>query len=185
MSKVHADIEALKALRDALPLFVGRQRDAMELAEREIRRTLQLLSQAERHWRGEIFSCTRSLVTGLPDVLGVLDDSADYLRRASYYLDDLASRSRYSRADDMRGIVDALTGFVPIVSSLHNCYRLGEAIDRLGEVQRWQREVEEVVEWYGGEAGRFEGYLGMEMPRAHLFLDGRIKALEAFYAAQI
>ena len=38
MSKVNADIEALKALHQALPLFVARQRGAMEVAEREISR---------------------------------------------------------------------------------------------------------------------------------------------------
>lgn len=185
MSRVHADIEALKALHQALPLFVARQRDAMEVAEREIRRTLELLNQAEGYWRAEIFSCTRSLITGLPDVVGVLDEGADYLRRAGYYLDDLTRRSQHSRAEDMRGIVDALMGFVPVFSSLRDGYRLYEAIGKLEEVQRWQMKVQEVVEWYHGEAERFGRHLGMEIPHANLFLDGRIKALEAFYAAQI
>ena len=185
MSKVHADIEALKALRDALPLFVGRQRDAMEVAEREIRRTLELLNQAEGHWRAEIFSNAKSLITGLPDVAGAWDEGADSLRRAGYYLDDLARRSQYSRAEDMRGVVDALMGFVPIVSSLRDCYRLGQALDKLQEVQRWKMKVQEKVESYHGQAQRFGRHLGMEMPRVNLFLDGRIKALEDFYAAQI
>jgi septation ring formation regulator EzrA len=97
MSKVHADIEALKALRDALPIFINEQRDAMKMVAREIDRTLELLDQAEWHWRSEILSCTSSLIECVPDVLDELDEGADSLQRAGYYLDDLTSKNTVVR----------------------------------------------------------------------------------------
>lgn len=54
MARVQADIEAIKALREALRTFAGRQRDAMDQARAEIARTDALLAEAERHWRREV-----------------------------------------------------------------------------------------------------------------------------------
>lgn len=54
MSRVYADIEALKELRHALPIFAGRQSDALQEAEAEIVRTQAALHEAELRWRYEI-----------------------------------------------------------------------------------------------------------------------------------
>jgi len=54
MSRVQADIEALKALREALLTFANRQMSALESAESEIARTESMLDQAEQHWRYEV-----------------------------------------------------------------------------------------------------------------------------------
>jgi len=185
MSKVHADIEALKALHQALPLFVGRQRDGMEVAEREIRRTLELLNQAEWNLRADILRYSTNILTGLPKVYQAIDQGQDNLQRAQYYLNDLRGQAERSRYEDLKGLAETLGSFNPIISRLQDTYHLYRAIERLGEIQRWQREVNEIVEWYDGQAQRFGKHLGMEMPRVNLFLDGRIKGLEAFYAAQI
>jgi hypothetical protein len=85
----------------------------------------------------------------------------------------------------MRGIADALMGFVPVLSELRDAYRLYEAIEKLQEVQKWQGEVRTVVEWHHGEAQHFGNLLGKALPRTNKSLDGRIKALEEFYAAPI
>lgn len=54
MTRVYADIEALKELRHALPIFAGRQSDALQEAEAEIVRTQAALHEAEQRWRYEI-----------------------------------------------------------------------------------------------------------------------------------
>ncbi len=51
MTRVDADVEALRALRGALPDFARRQFEAIEVAEQEIARTQQLLEEAEAHAR--------------------------------------------------------------------------------------------------------------------------------------
>ena len=51
MTEVYADVEALKALRGALPDFARRQYEAIEMAEQEIARTQQLLEEAEARAR--------------------------------------------------------------------------------------------------------------------------------------
>lgn len=50
MSRVDADLEALKELREAVSTFTNRQKEALEAAEREINITLTMLEEAERHW---------------------------------------------------------------------------------------------------------------------------------------
>lgn len=54
MTHVYADVEALKALRAALPDFARRQYEAMEQAEAEIARTQARLEEAERAARYEV-----------------------------------------------------------------------------------------------------------------------------------
>jgi hypothetical protein len=50
MSRVDADLEALKGLREALVTFTQRQLEALDTAEREIAITIIMLEEAERHW---------------------------------------------------------------------------------------------------------------------------------------
>lgn len=54
MSRVQADIEALKSLQQAMLTFAARQADALQSAESEIAYTQERLEQAERHWRYEV-----------------------------------------------------------------------------------------------------------------------------------
>ncbi len=54
MTRVYADVEALKALRAALPDFARRQYEAVEQAEAEIARTQERLEAAEREARYEV-----------------------------------------------------------------------------------------------------------------------------------
>lgn len=54
MTRVYADVEALKALRSALIDFGRRQYEAIETAEQEIARTQQILEEAERRARQEV-----------------------------------------------------------------------------------------------------------------------------------
>lgn len=54
MSRIYADIEALKALRQALLTFAARQHDTLQEAEAEIARTQAALHEAEQHWRYEV-----------------------------------------------------------------------------------------------------------------------------------
>lgn len=54
MTRVHADVEALKSLRATLPDFARRQYEAVEQAEAEIARTQQRLETAEQEARYEV-----------------------------------------------------------------------------------------------------------------------------------
>ena len=54
MTHVYADIEALKALRQALLTFAARQSDALQEAEAEIACTQAALHEAEQRWRYEV-----------------------------------------------------------------------------------------------------------------------------------
>lgn len=54
MTQVHADVEALKALRGALPDFARRQYEAIEEAEAEIARTQQRLEAVEQEARYQV-----------------------------------------------------------------------------------------------------------------------------------
>ncbi|MDZ7379134.1 MAG: hypothetical protein ONB06_07270 [candidate division KSB1 bacterium] len=57
MSRVQADIEALKALRQALLTFASRQSDVLQSAESEIARTEAMLREAEQYWRRQVERC--------------------------------------------------------------------------------------------------------------------------------
>ncbi|MBC7228249.1 MAG: hypothetical protein H5T61_13640 [Thermoflexales bacterium] len=59
MTRIYADVEALKALRAALPDFARRQYEAIEQAEAEIARTQQRLEEAEQKARYEV-ECARA-----------------------------------------------------------------------------------------------------------------------------
>lgn len=54
MARVQADVEALKALRQALLTYAGRQSDALQSAEGEISYTMQLLDEAEQRSRRQV-----------------------------------------------------------------------------------------------------------------------------------
>ena len=54
MTRVQADIEALKGLRQALLVFARAQVEALEAAEREIQLVQQALDESERYWRHEL-----------------------------------------------------------------------------------------------------------------------------------
>jgi hypothetical protein len=54
MTRADVEVEALKALRGALPDFARRQYEAMEMAEQEIARTQQLLEEAEARARRRV-----------------------------------------------------------------------------------------------------------------------------------
>jgi len=61
MTRVDAEVEALKALRGALPDFARRQYEAMEMAEQEIVRTQQLLEEAEARARQQVEAARAAL----------------------------------------------------------------------------------------------------------------------------
>lgn len=58
MTRVEADIEALKTLREALLIFANRQTETLEAAGHEINRTVNMLDQAEQRWSR---SCSGSI----------------------------------------------------------------------------------------------------------------------------
>lgn len=61
MTRVYADVEALKTLRAALPDFARRQYEAIEQAEAEIARTQQRLETAEQEARYEVEQASAAL----------------------------------------------------------------------------------------------------------------------------
>src|SRR5690348_2875187 len=54
MSRVDADLEALKELREAVVTFTNRQKEVLEAAEREINVTITMVDEAERYWHYQV-----------------------------------------------------------------------------------------------------------------------------------
>ncbi len=61
MTRIYADIEALKALRQALLTYANRQAEALDEAEREIGRTQERLAQREEYWRRQVWRRSEEL----------------------------------------------------------------------------------------------------------------------------
>lgn len=184
MSKVQADIEALKFLQHALGTFTEQQQQVMEMVRGEIDHTMGLLNEVERHWRYKVLRRTQALITGLPDIAETLEGAEDLFSAEDdlYYIE---SQAEYAQADEIMGLIEGVMAFVPGLSSIRQAYRLHQAATKLMEVQRWQREVRETVEWYYFQAQRLADMLGTELPRANIYMENRITALEAYYASQI
>ncbi len=79
MTRVQADIEALKALRQVLRSMAARQVEALEAAEREISYTLAVLDEAERRRRDEVERCRAALAACL--------QAAAYAAAGGYWVD--------------------------------------------------------------------------------------------------
>ncbi len=150
MTQVHADIEALKGLRETLARFRYDQRDAAERGEGEIEVARAELEARAFRWRSRLEQIRAELEACREAAAGSGQDSA------------LGSGSGYG-ADDCSARVRAVA----------------EAEERLGHVRCWQQRVEQEASAFYGAAMRFRDLLDNRLPRTEDRLLDMITSLEA------
>lgn len=138
-------IHALDELKGALARFGGEAREALEAAEREIRRTLEWLEERHAHWQREVRR------------------RQEDVRRARAALERCQAAARY----------DPQTGrhHVPDCSRYEYALReaqthLHEAEVELQNVRQWSRQVQQAAGDYQRQAQRLAAMLNDDMPKA-------------------
>lgn len=149
MTKIHADVEALRGLRETLARFRYDQRDSAGRGEGEIevaRGELEARASSARAWleqcRAELEAC---------------------LQASSAAMDGSAPSAPSASSDDCSGLARAVA----------------EAEERLEHVRRWQQRVEQEASLFYGAAMRFRDRLENDLPRTEDHLLDMITSLEA------
>jgi hypothetical protein len=151
VTKVHADIEALRGLRETLARFRYDQRDARYRGESEIEVT-----------RGELEARASSALAWLERCRVELDACREAWGGSGASGASVSSASSAS-SDDCSGYEQAAA----------------EAQERLEHVRRWQQRVEQEASVFYGVAMRFRDLLENDLPRTEEQLLDMITSLEA------
>jgi hypothetical protein len=151
VTKIHADIEALKGLRETLARFRYDQRDARYRGEGEIEVT-----------RGELEARASSASAWLERCRAELDACREASGASGASGSSVSSVSSAS-SDDCLGYERAVA----------------EAQERLEQVRRWQQRVEQEAGAFHGAAMRFRDLLENDLPRTEDRLLDMITSLEA------
>ena len=151
MTKIHADIEALRGLRETLARFRYDQRDARYRGEGEIEVT-----------RGELEARASSALAWLERCRVELDACREASGASGGSGASVSSASSAS-SDDCSGYERAVA----------------EAQERLEHVRRWQQRVEQEASVFYGAAMRFRDLLENDLPRTEEQLLDMITSLEA------
>ena len=152
MTKIHADVEALRGLRETLARFRYDQRDSAGRGEGEIevaRGELEARASSARAW---LEQCRAELEACLQASSAATDGSAPS-----------ASSASSASSDDCSGLARAVA----------------EAEERLEHVRRWQQRVEQEASLFYGAAMRFRDRLENDLPRTEDHLLDMITSLEA------
>lgn len=159
---IGANVRSIQALEDLCTTLVRFSADteaAMRAMDAEVRRTLEYLSERQRHW--EVKART----------------AEEEFRRAQAAL----AKCQAS------GGVDPKTGqrTIPPCPAEHEWLRrasiaLAEARARLNEVREWRQLVERAAEEYQREARRMAAWLREEFPKATGLLEGKVNTLYAY-----
>ena len=151
MTKIHADIEALRGLRETLARFRYDQRDARYRGEGEIEVT-----------RGELEARASSALAWLERCRVELDACRES-SASSGGSGASASSASSASSDDCSGYERAAA----------------EAQERLERVRRWQQRVEQAASVFYGAAMGFRDLLENDLPRTEEQLLDMITSLEA------
>ena len=151
MTKIHADIEALRGLRETLARFRYDQRDARYRGEGEIEVT-----------RGELEARASSALAWLERCRVELDACRE-ASASSGGSGASASSASSASSDDCLGYERAVA----------------EAQERLERVRRWQQRVEQAASVFYGAAMGFRDLLENDLPRTEEQLLDMITSLEA------
>jgi len=151
VTKIHADIEALRGLRETLARFRYDQRDARYRGEGEIEVT-----------RGELEARASSALAWLERCRVELDACREASGASGGSGASVSSASSAS-SDDCSGYERAVA----------------EAQERLEHVRRWQQRVEQEASVFYGAAMRFRDLLENDLPRTEEQLLDMITSLEA------
>ena len=139
MTAIHADIDALRGLHEALVRYRHAQREVANRGEDQIRVARATLEARAGHWRSQL-----------------------ELRQAEFG----ACQDRAARAAD------------PVDCSAY-ARAVGQSLERLEHVRRWQQRIDAEASEFAGTASRFLDLLENDLPRTEEHLLAAIRSLEA------
>lgn len=142
-------IHALEELKGALARFGGEAREALEAAEREIRRTLEWLEERHAHWQREVRR------------------RQEDVRRAQAALERCRASARYDPQTGRHHVLDC-SRYERVLREAQS--RLREAEAELKNVREWSRQVQQAVVDYQRQAQRLATILNDDLPKATALL---------------
>lgn len=145
------NLDALDSFRSALIRFLDKARISLDEVGDEVTRTrVWLNSEQAQHWKTEIRKYSRKL-----------EDAQQALFSAE--LSDMKESSSFEQRQ---------------VQAMRTKLRTSE--DKLRVVQKYSRNYDAVVEPLGKSVDRLRSFFEHEMPKAMLFLNNAIKALDDY-----
>jgi len=152
VSSVHADIDALTGLREALVRYRHAQREVAGRGEEEIRLVRASLEAKASRWRAQLAQCQAELAACQERAAQAAADGPAADGPAAG--DGQADCSGYARAAEQAG-------------------------ERLEQVRRWQQRIDAEASEFQGTAGRFADLLENDLPRTEEHLLAIVRSLEA------
>ena len=151
MTSVHADIDALKGLREARVRYRHAQREVASRGEEEIKVVRASLEAKASRWRAQLEQCQAEF--------GACQERA-------------AQAAAGSAADG------PVAGDDPVDCSGY-AQAVEQCGERLEQIRRWQQRIDAEASEFGGTASRFGDLLENDQPRTEEHLLALIRSLEA------
>lgn len=168
MTDVHADIDALKGLRDALVRYRLGQRDAAARGNLEIEKTRASLEAKAGRWQARLEQRRAAL-----DRCHQAQAAAAAAARGGPPIPGLPG---FSRSGHGYGLGPDCSGLARDVE---------EAEEQLKHVREWQRRVDREADAFRTTASRFQYLIDYDIPRAERRVRDLITGLEAIRRTQI
>jgi hypothetical protein len=149
VTAIHADIDALRGLHEALVRYRHAQREMAARGDDVIRTTREALEARASRWHSQLELCQAEL-------------GACRARAAQAAQDGTGDG-----AGD--GTVDC-SGYARAVEQTQ---------ERLEHIRRWQRRIDEEASEFQGTASRFLDLLETDLPRTEEYLLAALRSLEA------
>ena len=149
VTSVHADIDALKGLHEALVRYRHAQREVAGRGEEEIKVVRASLEAKASRWRAQLEQCQAEF--------GACQERAAQAAagvRPTAAADDPVDCSGYARAVE-------------------------QCAERLEQIRRWQQRIDAEASEFQGTASRFGDLLENDLPRTEEHLLALIRSLEA------
>jgi hypothetical protein len=150
VSRVHADIEALKGLHEALSRFRQVMREVADRGDDQVEMARASLEARAGHYRSRLEQCQAELDACRSAGNGGYGGPADGYRADGHRADC----SGYARA-------------------------VAEAAERLERIRTWQQRIDQETSEFLGTAGRFRDLLETDLPRTEEHLVAVIASLQA------
>jgi hypothetical protein len=155
VTRVDADIDALKEFHAALVRFRHAQQDLADRAGEQMEATRASLAEKASRWRA-------------------------ILARRQAELEDCRRRAAAGQASQAPPAEPDQAGAADDQMDCSSCARaVAEATQRLEQICRWQQRVDEEAAAFGGIAGGFRNLLETDLPRTEAHLVAVIGRLEA------
>jgi hypothetical protein len=152
VSSIHADIDALKGLHEALVRYRHAQREVAGRGDEEIKVIRASLEAKASRWRAQLEQCQAEFGACQERAAQAAADGPAADGPAAG--DGLVDCSGYARAAEQAG-------------------------ERLEQIRRWQQRIDAEASEFQGTAGRFCDLLENDLPRTEEHLLAVIRSLEA------